>query len=1153
MSSIHSTCENIPKPSLSSSTTTSSSSTNERWQKRQAERMRQLQDMEQQITDATNHSKRRIDLRMSDQHDRRLLDDVDSRRSSTTPSATSSSIYDDSHNNNYSSTLFRSSSRGRGERMSANGSEVIGMNDKRQSALSSTSFKRGSSNSGRQQQQHADKIDLRDASLEDLEDLIAASAQRLANYRLQKSSEALVSHGRSDSSSGSLVYSPTKISHNMGHDNSSHFADLLGDDVDNDEDDMNDEDDGRLTQSDANLSFSTGASLLDDSYPPHSPGAVEPRCSVTTHSSGAGEAAATVAAAKKEKKVVTSPTASYVSSIRNKFEMAGSNDFDKSQQLILQFDPLLSTKQNKQQQLQQQHQSALQHHQQQHLHHQRAEQLDLLTGSPSSSDEITMRSTQPVLSPSQSNLRSVAEAKERRARRPSELNVSELMKDRAANNNSSSAKRSSESPKTPTRLPTPRSSNASGTFPRASFPAPSSSPSSRRIRTLSTVDKDQDTLKWIESELKADNSSSSSSTTSKTSLTGRRSLTKPPSSSTTVLENKRVQSIIMSPPSRSSSTLRKSTSNIHKKIGFADHDGDDERTGSGSNPVRQRKTKSTHTLRSFDGAASGDGSNGGEHVASRSARTRTISMLSAGTGANRRSVGDHLADFDPLLEDEKMMSASLLDDEEEHRWEPSKKKYPPLRARVVSMTASSSTSHDSARKVAQERANRTKRRSNGAAPRPHETQSMTTKAVSGRKRGKTFSGSLASPSMAPLALPPMKMEPLGLAVPDNPKETAAKHLTRSAARTPTRIPLPISSRTSRQSRYQDSNTNCSSTASEDELSGSERERPLLLNCSNNTTSNNVKLKKNNDLTMTGAAKVGPTTTVYSGSMVVSSSTSARYSGSNSSSTKPSASSSIRTTASTKTPKRSSSSSRPHKVPSTTTSENGITRQRKLSTLSSSATTSATTKSSAIGGRKHSIVNDILHDHLGKEKQHKSHAPALNLVSAHGLISPPESIKGNKPSTVAASDGSTYHTIPRRKPTLLHERLQGLVDESNHPTNSTSTAWGSLVEREKKSKPHHEPSSEVTVLRGGSTSTSTTASAKEEMANVVSGQNWHSSSPSSEHSKYIREREKGIRVALSPQGKNECLDMRVCERDCLILCMLIPPRYVTFSCIETLSA
>ena len=395
--------------------------------------------------------------------------------------------------------------------------------------------------------------------------------------------------------------------------------------------------------------------------------------------------------------------------------------------------------------------------------------------------------------------------------------------------------------------------------------------------------------------------------------------------------------------------------------------------------------------------------------------------------------------------------------------------------------------------------------------------------------------------MAPLALPPMKLEPLSLTVPENAKEAAAAkhhHLTRAAAKTPTRIPLPVS-RTSRQSRYQDNNnpSNCySSTTSEDEYSGSERELLKPLN-SNNGNNNGVKSRKSSDLTV-GSAKVGPTTTVYSGSMVVSNSTSSRYSIGNSSS-KPSASSSIRTTASTKTPKsnHSSNTTRPHKSTTTSALE---TRQRKLSTLSPSKTTTAV--KTITGGRKHSIVNDILQDQLDKNK---SQALAVNLVSAHGLISLPESIKGtnnsnNKPSASSSTtfnnnnDDAVYYTMPtRRKPTLLHERLQGLVDESNHPTYVSSTAWSSLVEREKKSQnnnytnnKHPERYSDVTVLRGGSTSTNTiTTNAKEEMTNLTTSGGQNSSSSSSlEHSKYIREREKGLRVAMSPQGKKKILYM-----------------------------
>ncbi|KAI7847101.1 hypothetical protein BDC45DRAFT_27518 [Circinella umbellata] len=736
MSSIqHPNYENIPKPSLSSSTTTSSSSTNERRQKRQAERMRQLQDIEQQITDATNWTKRRADLVTADQQQQqqRLLDDMDSHRSSMTPSTTISSSIFDEQKGRLTNGMVANTTSNIGFDVMDQTSHHNHHHHRQSSSMirSSPSSKRSSMH-----QQHNDKVDLRDASLEDLEGMIAASAQRLANYRIQKSSETLVSHARTDSSD-SLVYSPTKAS-TLSRDSSSRFADLLGDEEIVVDDDDND---SRLTRSDANLSFSSCASLLDDPYPLPTESKRPLPAGGAHGSSGAGVGTGV----KKEKKVVTSPSASsYVSSIRNKFEMAGNNDFDKSQQLLHQFDPLLSTKK------QQQHQKL--------VNKQRPEQLDLLTGSPSSSDETSatmMQSTQPVLSPFQSNLRSVAEVKEQRRKRlqqqrPAELNVSDLVKDRS----------NSSTPKTPTRLPTPRSTNTPGTFPRTSYPSTSNSPSSRRMRTLSTVDKEHDTMQWLENEgiikptatkttTAADMISLSSS--SSTMKSARRSLT------TTKADNKRVQSI-MSPPSRSSSTVsttRRSTS--MKKIEFAnimDDDSEDPRGGSDgptsstSSIMRRRKTKSTHSLRSLD-TNHNNNNKGGEHVGTRSARTRTISMLSAGSGANRRSVGDHLADFDPLLEDEKLMkNTSLLDnDDDDYRWESSitannnsKKKYPPLRARVVSMTTSASTTHHSARKVAQERANRTKndhKHNNGTtAPRPHETQSMTTKAVSGRKRGK---------------------------------------------------------------------------------------------------------------------------------------------------------------------------------------------------------------------------------------------------------------------------------------------------------------------------------------------------------------------------------------------------------------------------------
>lgn len=315
--------------------------------------------------------------------------------------------------------------------------------------------------------------------------------------------------------------------------------------------------------------------------------------------------------------------------------------------------------------------------------------------------------------------------------------------------------------------------------------------------------------------------------------------------------------------------------------------------------------------------------------------------------------------------------------------------------------------------------------------------------------------------MAPLALPPMRLEPYGGLSSDETTTTTSsvkqQQASTRSAKTPTRIPLPVS-RTSRQSLRAVDNY------SEDELLHlSESEKDRTATKQKKAKATDTTTTASNGQVTTGGAKIGPTTTVYSGSMIVSNSSGTRL---GRSSDKPTQSISIRTRSTKATP--TTSSPRPNKMPSTTTSENGImnntTRQRKVSTLSTSASASHVSKastSSSHGGRKRSLVGDLLQDQLDKEKL-QSQSLTVNLVSAHGLISPPESIKGNHPST---SHTTGYHTLPsRRKPTLLHEHLQGLVDDS---TQHTNTAWSSLVEHEKKLNNKRVP-----VLRGGSASTST---------------------------------------------------------------------------------
>ncbi|CAO3588980.1 unnamed protein product [Absidia cylindrospora] len=169
----------IPKPSSSSSATLTASSshhlrhqhqrsshTNDRQAERlrhdrQAERLRQLHDLNQHITEATHYSRRRVELGTSFTSSSRYRQPNDSIR---TPST--------------SSPLQRTSVE-----MDMNDTSIINTIDEDSSSIS-----------------------LHDASLEDLEGLIAASAKRLANYRLKRRSYQ--QHERSSPTTNDTTTSP---------------------------------------------------------------------------------------------------------------------------------------------------------------------------------------------------------------------------------------------------------------------------------------------------------------------------------------------------------------------------------------------------------------------------------------------------------------------------------------------------------------------------------------------------------------------------------------------------------------------------------------------------------------------------------------------------------------------------------------------------------------------------------------------------------------------------------------------------------------------------------------------------------------------------------------------------------------------------------
>lgn len=344
----------LVKPSMSTST---ASSTSERWrhsaqrrQQSQQERMRQLQDLEQQVADAATWNKRRTDLVTPPQQRTRHFEDTQDRFLDSPPA-----------------------------------------------------------------ERTRKSIDLRDASLEDLESLIAASAKRLANHRLKRMSELgrpLAEHGNG-------------------------ISDLL------------DADDTDIRRTDKRHVF------IED---PPQPSASKRSSRHSTH----------------------------------------------HKNVLEQFDPLNGTADHKPEK------------------------------------PTAALSQAPPLVPAQSHLRSMGEAKERR--RPTDLNV-DLLHSSSSPRSPAQPVHTDSSPKTPTRLPTPRT-NSSSALPRFSLPAgpSSSSTSSRRMRTFSSVSKE--TELWMASKGK-------------------------PSYSTRLADTQRSQPrtpIRDEPPSFASSTaasLRKSTSGLN--------------------------------------------------------------------------------------------------------------------------------------------------------------------------------------------------------------------------------------------------------------------------------------------------------------------------------------------------------------------------------------------------------------------------------------------------------------------------------------------------------------------------------------------------------------------------------------------------------------
>ncbi|KAI8365337.1 uncharacterized protein BYT42DRAFT_160719 [Radiomyces spectabilis] len=192
--------DSIPNASHSTSTTASSTSTLDRWQQMQsphaakrqqtqAERLRELRELEEQVANASNWNQRRKELVSTPPNRRRPtsfhedLDDTtlhkvrEKRRSKITGYPSMNSDLHDRSDTWISSrgTAAYGQLEMTDEKDHAGyGRKKTGLSTSSAGTLSPTSPVRT-----------WEKMDLRDASLEDLEGLIAASAQRLANYRLK--------------------------------------------------------------------------------------------------------------------------------------------------------------------------------------------------------------------------------------------------------------------------------------------------------------------------------------------------------------------------------------------------------------------------------------------------------------------------------------------------------------------------------------------------------------------------------------------------------------------------------------------------------------------------------------------------------------------------------------------------------------------------------------------------------------------------------------------------------------------------------------------------------------------------------------------------------------------------------------------------------
>ncbi|GAN00709.1 kinase-like protein [Mucor ambiguus] len=243
---------------------------------------------------------------------------------------------------------------------------------------------------------------------------------------------------------------------------------------------------------------------------------------------------------------------------------------------------------------------------------------------------------------------------------------------------------------------------------------------------------------------------------------------------------------IESPRISASTTPRVSTSSIHLRKAPRSHLSQSQAASASASISASLSSSSSSSLidqqkKNGDATATTTRSRKLSTLASLQQRQRQHHVAIKQQDQTDKKDDNDIKSVDDYVNSIKKTSSAL--NARSHRAESSNSSEEVSHRRKVKLSITTSSNVNSASSSSSSSSNIRKPKETSTLSKPHTT---TATAVVRRKRGKTLPGSLASqPSIAPLSLPPMKVEPLNI-------PSVHKH-TRTVAKTPTRIPLPANS------------------------------------------------------------------------------------------------------------------------------------------------------------------------------------------------------------------------------------------------------------------------------------------------------------------------------------------------------------------------